>query len=161
MVAAGLSRLGKAAAKIAHKITDTTTWNEFHRKVVEAVQPPLGSVASMKKLSALKCNEDLDDTLLAWRKLVEEAYPQATPQEQENHIFFQLNCILPRAIADHFAIHDLRGLDQDIITIRRLLTTIKITTTINHVTSPHSPDQPRRPSQPPHLIPLKEGKPHQ
>lgn len=69
MVAAGLAWLGN------------------HHMVVEAVQPPLRPVASIKKLADLKHTENLDDTLLALHKLVEEAYPRATPQEQENHLF--------------------------------------------------------------------------
>lgn len=157
MVASGLARLGKPAAKIAHKITNTTTWNEFHCMVVEAVQPPLRPVATMKKLVELKYNEDRDDTLLALHKLVDEAYPWATPQERENYIFSELICILPDAIADHFAIHDPKGLDQD-ITIRRLLTTIKPAIPINHVTPPRCPDQQHRHSQPPRLIPHRRGK---
>lgn len=80
----------------------------------------------MKKLTALRHTEDLDDTILA-------------------HLIH----ILPGAIADHFAIHDPKGLDQDVIIIQWLLTTITPATTINYVTTPRHPDQPRRQSKPP------------
>lgn len=65
MVTAGLARLRKPAAKIANHITDTTTWNDFHHMVVEAVQTPLRPVVSIKKLVDFKYADNLDDTFLA------------------------------------------------------------------------------------------------
>lgn len=46
-------QMGKRVAKIAHKITDTTMWNELY------------SHPWLKKLAALTHTKDLDDTLLA------------------------------------------------------------------------------------------------
>lgn len=124
MVAAAQAHLGKAAALVSHKINDRMTWAEFYALVVQAVQPPLGMIATLKKIKQVKFSRDLDGTLGKIQHLTLEAYPQATQKEPEQHTFSARFNLMPVTIKDYFTIHDPRGLDQDIITIRRLLTTI-------------------------------------
>lgn len=72
-------------------------------------------------LAEQKYEGNLNNTLEALQKTT-EAYPRATPQEMENHIIFHLIRILAGVVANHFARHDPKGLDQVLVTIRRLFT---------------------------------------
>lgn len=89
MIAAAQACLGKTATIVSHKINDMP-WAEFHAMVVQAVQPAIGTVATLKKMKEVKFNGDLQNTQGQIRYLTLEADPQAPPEEVEHHTFTAL-----------------------------------------------------------------------
>lgn len=107
------------------------TWDEFRVMVIQTTQPSLGTVVALTQLQKVIFKDNLNYTLEEIWKHATQAYPGATPAELQQHAFTTLLRILPKAIANHFTLHDPLGFDQDIRSIRKIL--ISQTSTMNAV----------------------------
>lgn len=128
-----LTNLDPIAGRVVHRLTNTTTWDEFCNILIQTMQPSLGTVgAEIRHINAILA-------------------------ELQQHIIANLLSTFPKAVADHFTLHDPVGFDQDIHTIKKILishTNTKAVNTIHHPTIPSPRRAPERQSAKPY--PLQE-----
>ena len=114
-------KLGKYASRISSLIDNGATWEDFKQLCIETCQPSLGSSSALTKLEALTLKPDFDDSLQDVARLTSEAFPLATKQELQNHIWRQMSSMTPGNVKQLFKMHESNDYKTNITNLRKLV----------------------------------------
>ena len=149
-------KLGKYASRITILTENDTTWDDFKQLCIETCQPSMGASSALTKLEALTLKTDFDDSLQDVTRLTSEAFPLATKQELQNHIWRQIFSMTPANVKQLFIMHESNDYKANISNLRKLVTShpkpelghskIKKDASTQHSVPHLNQQQPHRPS---------------
>lgn len=135
-------KLGKYAHRVKILLDDNTTWEDFKQVCAETCQPSMGQSSALSKMETLTLKADFDDSLEDVTRLTTEAFPNATREELNNHIWRQIYSMTPASIKQLFKMHESDDFRTNIKNLRKLVAS-QVKSEINMM----HPNQYRPPSQ--------------
>lgn len=114
-------KLGKYAHRVSILIDDNTSWIQFKQICGETCQPSMGPSSALSKMETLTLKSDFDDSLEDVTRLTTEAFPRATREELNNHIWRQIYSMTPASVKQMFKMHETDNFRTNIMNLRKLV----------------------------------------